>query len=128
MFIVPCLLALTAGVPGCASTAPRSRPSDRIPEVGLASYYAHGFHGNKTAYGEIYDERALTAAHPTLPPGTLIQVTNLANGREVTLRVNDRGPWKKGRVIDVSWAAANQLGFLREGVARVSVIVVGSAR
>ncbi|MGE5175415.1 MAG: septal ring lytic transglycosylase RlpA family protein [Hyphomicrobiales bacterium] len=119
---------------GCASSGGALRPSADPPradartgddaEIGLASYYAHRFDGRRTAYGERYDEDDLTAAHPTLPAGTMVRVTNLENGRKVVLRINDRGPWKKDRVIDVSYAAARKLGFVRDGIARVRVEVV----
>ena len=119
---------------GCAATGaqvtePQAAPSATVrvaPEEGTASYYAHRFHGRRTAYGEIYDEHALTAAHPSLPHGTKVRVTNLENGKWVVLRVNDRGPWSKKRVIDVSYAAAKRLGFVREGLAEVRVDVVAS--
>ncbi|MCY4032194.1 MAG: septal ring lytic transglycosylase RlpA family protein [Hyphomicrobiales bacterium] len=90
-------------------------------EIGLASWYGPGFHGNKTANGEIFDQDALTAAHTTLPMPTLVRVTNLDNGRSLVLRVNDRGPFVKDRIIDVSRRAAEDLGFRHQGVARVRV-------
>lgn len=90
-------------------------------EVGIASWYGPGFHGNKTANGEIYDQNALTAAHPTLPMPVLVRVTNLENGRSLVLRVNDRGPFVGGRIIDVSRRAAERLGFWRQGTAWVRV-------
>jgi rare lipoprotein A len=92
----------------------------------MASYYAHKFHGRPTASGEIYDETRLTAAHPVLPFGTLVRVTNLNNNNSVVLKVNDRGPSSKGRIIDVSFTAASELGFVRQGVAKVKVEVVKS--
>ena len=118
---------LSAVVPGCGSTAHRAHQADADAEVGYASYYAHRFHGRETAYGETYDERALTAAHRSLPPGTRVRVTNLTNGRKVVLRINDRGPWSKDRLIDVSYAAAQELRFVRQGLARVRVEVVAQA-
>ena len=131
---VPVLLfasLLAAGTLGCASTdggggLPRvsfDDEEDRDAEVGKASYYAHRFHGRSTASGETYDETKLTAAHRTLPFGTRVRVTNLENGRSVSVRINDRGPHRKGRVIDVSYVAAKRLGFVRDGVARVRVEV-----
>jgi len=96
---------------------------DRDAEFGKASFYAHRFHGRSTASGETYDETKLTAAHRTLPFGTRVRVTNLENGRTVSLRINDRGPHRKGRVIDVSYVAAKRLGFVRDGIARVRVEV-----
>ena len=90
-------------------------------ETGIASWYGPGFHGRSTANGEIYDQNALTAAHPTLPMPVLVRVTNLENGRSQILRVNDRGPFVDGRIIDVSRHAAEILGFRRQGLARVRV-------
>ncbi len=93
-------------------------------EVGMASWYGPNFHGRTTANGETYDQYAMTAAHPTLPMPSLVEVTNLANGMTVVLRINDRGPFAKGRIIDVSKAAAEKLGFKKQGVTRVRVRVV----
>ncbi len=90
-------------------------------EKGIASWYGKKFHGRNTANGEIYDMNALTAAHKTLPMPTMVRVTNLENGRSVVLRVNDRGPFVHGRIIDVSRRAAQLLGFMRNGTARVRV-------
>lgn len=89
--------------------------------VGLASWYGRRYHGRRTASGEVFDMNAPTAAHPTLPFGTRVHVTNLANGRAVILRINDRGPFVRRRIIDVSRSAARALGFLRQGVAQVRV-------
>lgn len=117
-----CLLALT----GCASRRPAAgRRPDVGPPVGIASYYAARFQGRPTASGERFDNGRLTAAHRTLPFGTRVRVTNLDNGRSVTVRVNDRGPFVKGRIIDLSVAAAKRLDMLRAGVARVRVEPVG---
>lgn len=93
-------------------------------EIGMASWYGPNFHGRTTANGETYDQYAMTAAHPTLPMPSLVEVTNLANGRTIVLRINDRGPFAKGRIIDVSKAAAEELGFKKQGVTRVRVRVV----
>ncbi len=90
-------------------------------QQGIASYYGQKFHGRKTASGERYDHGAMTAAHRTAPFGSQIRVTNLANGRSVIVRVNDRGPWTRGRVVDVSGIAARQLGMTGRGLTRVSV-------
>ncbi len=92
--------------------------------AGKASYYAHQYHGRPTASGEPYNMYAMTAAHPSLPFGTLLRVTNLQNGRSVVVRVNDRGPYKAGRVVDVSLAAAEQLGLILPGTAEVRLEVV----
>lgn len=96
----------------------------RYVEVGYASYYGREFAGRKTASGEFYDPKKLTCAHPRLPFGTYVKVTNLENGRSVILRVNDRGPSKKGRIIDVSEKAAEILGFKGKGTAKVKVEVL----
>lgn len=96
--------------------------------VGVASWYGRAYHGRLTANGELFDMNAFTAAHPTLPLPSLVEVTNLANGRSMVLRVNDRGPFIKNRVIDLSRAAARALGFERQGLARVHVRYLGLAR
>lgn len=87
--------------------------------MGLASFYGPGLHGNLTANGERFDQEAMTAAHRTLKFGTCVTVHNLDNGREVKVRINDRGPYVKGRIIDVSLGAARKLDMLEKGVARV---------
>jgi len=98
-------------------------------ETGIASWYGNDFHGKSTANGELYDMNGLTAAHRTLPLPTLVRVTNLENGRALTLRVNDRGPFAHGRIIDVSRRAAQLLGFEQHGTARVRVeILVDESR
>jgi rare lipoprotein A len=93
-------------------------------EVGYASWYGPGFHGKKTANGEIYNENALTAAHKTLPMPSIVRVTNLENNRVLVVRINDRGPYVDGRIIDLSRRAAQLLGMERKGVARVRVEVM----
>lgn len=93
-------------------------------EYGLASYYADKFAGKSTASGELYDPAKMTAAHKTHPFGTILRVTRLDNGKSVEVRVNDRGPYVAGRVVDVSRAAAEQLGMIRDGMTRVKVEVV----
>lgn len=94
---------------------------------GLASWYGPDFHGRQTANGEVFDMRSLTAAHPTLPLPSYVRVTNVANGRSIILRVNDRGPYHQNRLIDVSIKAADMLGFQSNGVARVRVEYVSRA-
>jgi rare lipoprotein A len=96
--------------------------------TGIASWYGSSYHGRLTANGELYDMYALSAAHPTLQLPSVVRVTNLANGRSLVLRVNDRGPFVKDRLIDLSWAAARELGFERQGLARVHVVYLGNAR
>jgi rare lipoprotein A len=93
-------------------------------ENGYASYYGNRFQGKRTASGERYDKSLLTAAHASLPFGTLVKVTNQNNGRSVVVRINDRGPFDGDRIIDVSRAAAKQLGILRVGVAPVRLEIV----
>jgi rare lipoprotein A len=93
-------------------------------ETGIASWYGPGFHGKQTANGERYDQNDLTAAHRTLQMPSLVRVTNLENGRSLALRVNDRGPYSKGRVIDVSSRAADLLGFKGRGTAKVRVDIL----
>ena len=93
----------------------------RYDKTGIASWYGPGFHGKKTANGEVYDQNALTAAHKTLPMPSMVQVTNLENGRSLRLTINDRGPFAHGRIIDVSRRGAQLLGFFKDGTARVRV-------
>lgn len=92
-----------------------------VEQVGEASYYGEGFHGKKTATGETFDQNSRTAAHPTLPLGTKATVTNLENGNSVEVEINDRGPYVKGRDIDLSKRAAKDLGMTKEGVAPVKI-------
>ena len=93
-------------------------------QEGFASYYGKKFHGKKTASGEIFNMYDMTAAHRTLPFGTYVRVTNLENGRSVVVRINDRGPFAKGRIIDLSYAAAKRLGIIHKGVAKVRIDIV----
>ena len=108
------VLGLLAVLAGC-STFGGGGPG----ETGKASYYGARHHGKKTASGERFDQHALTAAHRSLPFGTRVRVTNLSNERSVVVRINDRGPFVRGRIIDVSRAAAERLGMLRAGVVPV---------
>jgi rare lipoprotein A len=101
-----------------------SNHSGRHVETGEASYYASEFNGRRMASGEIYDDGKLVAAHRTLSFGTRVRVTNIANGRSVIVTIKDRGPSSRKRIIDLSERAARDLGFLREGIARVRVEVV----
>ena len=103
-----------------------STPSGYV-ERGVASWYGPGFHAQSTSNGERYDMYAMTAAHKTLPLPAYVQVTNLQNGRSVTVRVNDRGPFKDGRIIDLSYTAASKLGILRSGTAFVEVRAVSAS-
>lgn len=142
--LVVAVLALVA-VAGCASKSPTSGTGSGYKvgkpyqidgvwyyphvdyaynETGIASWYGPGFHGKSTANGEPYDQNSLTAAHRTLPMPSLVRVTNLENGRQLSLRVNDRGPFARGRIIDVSRRAAQLLGFEQNGTARVRVEIM----
>lgn len=115
-------VASLAVLSSCATTTPRI--GEPAPEVGVASFYAETLHGRTTANGERYDKQALTAAHPTLPFGSRVRVTNLRNGQSVVVRINDRGPFVEKRVIDLSYAAARKLGFIDQGTTRVRVEVL----
>jgi rare lipoprotein A len=105
---------------------PKQEPG--YDKVGRASWYGPGFHGRLTANGEVFDENRLTAAHPTLPLPSIVEVTNPANGKRLTLRVNDRGPFANDRILDLSREAARRLGTEARGVADVRVRYVGPAR
>jgi len=115
-----CLAAAGVGMIATAANAASPPPQ----QEGMASVYSKDFDGKRTASGERYDSRALTAAHRTLPLGTQIRVTNLDNGKSVRVRVNDRGPHVRGRIVDLSSRAAAALGF-STGVARVRIEVLG---
>ena len=130
-------VVLLVGV-SCCAAPPRSGsltpPADEAPKpdvapapptmVGKASWYGRFHHGKRTASGEIFDMYALTAAHRTLPLGTRVRITNLSNGKSVVVRVNDRGPQRDGRIIDVSRAAAAALDAVADGVFPVQVVVL----
>src|SRR5437016_11635070 len=103
------------------------REQSEYDETGIASWYGGDFHGRRTANGEVFDANGLTAAHPTLPMPVNVQVTNLENGKSLVLRVNDRGPFKHGRIIDVSQHAAQLLGFYGKGTAKVRVTYLARA-
>jgi rare lipoprotein A len=107
-----------------AASAAALPAEEGLPEEGLASWYGGKFHGRRTASGEIFDTRQLTAAHRSLPFGTRVLVTNLENGKSVTVRINDRGPFVEGRVIDLSLAAATAIGLAGRGVVPVRVEVL----
>ncbi|HET8839554.1 MAG TPA: septal ring lytic transglycosylase RlpA family protein [Flavobacteriaceae bacterium] len=92
--------------------------------TGKASFYGEKFNGKPTASGEIFESSKLTAAHPNLPFGTNVKVTNLSNNKSVIVRVNDRGPFVMGRIIDLSKAAAEMLGFIQKGIAGVSIEIL----
>lgn len=122
--------------PPLREVAGRPRPAPQEVSVGpiqfsmrgMASWYGPGFHGNRSASGEVFNQNALTAAHRNLPFGTQVRVTNLNNGQSVVVRINDRGPYSGGRVIDLSAAAARAVGLIQAGVAPVSIDVLGVAQ
>ncbi|MGE0099119.1 MAG: septal ring lytic transglycosylase RlpA family protein [Hydrogenophaga sp.] len=138
MSLRPALTALLATVlwlGGCATRAPSTPDmqgmpgvelgageADQVIERGMASWYGEKFHGRRTASGEAFDMHALTAAHRTLPFGTRVRVRHAGTGREVLVRINDRGPHVKGRIIDLSRAAAASIGLVQAGVAPVVVL------
>ena len=120
-------LVLSLVICGCAGSR-AARKAGGPCERGRASWYGGHFHGRETASGETYDKEGLTAAHPSLPFGTIVKVTNEKNGWSCNVRINDRGPFVKGRIIDVSEAAARQLGMIGDGVVPVSVRIVKKSR
>jgi len=121
--MVIAMLPLLFCVAGCAHSA-------KHLENGNACWYGAAYQGKKTASGELFDKDKLTAAHRALPFDTIARVTNLLNGRSVDVRINDRGPFVKGRIIDLSEAAARELGMIREGVVpvRVKILRLGRRR
>ncbi len=121
------LLLLSACAPSKPPAPPLrvpTPPAVPLSQQGIASWYGPGFHGKKTTSGTVYDQYAMTAAHQTLPLGSRVVVTNLTNGKTVTVLVNDRGPFAKGRIIDLSYAAARAVDMIRPGTAPVRVDVV----
>jgi peptidoglycan lytic transglycosylase len=125
---LPVLLALAACAPTPRARDPRLPPV--VPRVGtvvvgLASWYGPGYHGNRTSSGERFDQDDLTAAHASWQFGTRVRVTYLGTGRSVVVRINDRFPNHKGRVIDLSRAAARQIGLIGPGTGRVRLEIVG---
>lgn len=122
-------LLIICSLAACASPAPKPTYFPGYPvgyvERGMASWYGPGFHGNKTANGERYDMHQLTAAHRTLPLGSVAVVRSMSTGRQVTVRINDRGPFAKGRVLDLSLAGAKALGMVGNGTDQIELRVVG---
>ena len=114
---------IIASLSACG-TGPQVRETPRYQAEGLASYYGKKFHGRRTASGERFNMNAMTAAHRSLKFGTRVKVTNLRNKRSVTVRINDRGPFIRGRIIDLSYAAAKKIRMLGDGVVRVRVTVL----
>ena len=120
------LMLLLGLLAGCSTAA--VPPAGHGGAVGIASWYGGKFHGRRTASGAIFDQNGITAAHRTLPFGTWVRVTNLANGRWIDLVINDRGPFVRGRIIDVSRGAAAQLGFIRQGLTQVRIDIIQLGR
>jgi rare lipoprotein A len=129
------LMTLLTLFAGCSSTPPKSpAPESRVQQssmhksgsrtAGKASYYADKYHGRQTASGERFDQKAMTAAHRTLPFGTKVKVTNIRNGKSVLVRINDRGPFVKGRIIDLSRSAFASIGSPASGVIGVEIEVI----
>ncbi len=133
-FLAPVLGMVLLAAAGCGTSSPRFTTGAGSPRQqtgitgselqGYASYYAEEFNGRPTANGEIYDMHKLTAAHRTLPFNTIVKVYNLDNGRSIQVRINDRGPFKDDRVIDLSLEGARQLGIIPLGTAPVRLQVV----
>lgn len=142
----PILIFVMLLIVGCASAPPRGyytkqgtqrayqidgrwyQPVDSsngYEEEGIASWYGRDFHGKKTSNGETYDMYAMTAAHKTLPIGTYVKVKRLDNGKEIIVRINDRGPFVKGRIIDLSYKAASKIGIADSGTAKVEITALG---
>ncbi len=113
--------------PRAIEGAPAPREWSPRAQVGVASFYARGFQGRRTASGAPYDMRALTCAHPTAPFGTRLRVTDLESGRSVVVTVTDRGPFANGRIVDLSLAAARRRGIVARGVVRVRVEPAGDS-
>jgi rare lipoprotein A len=139
--LAPSVIVLALVIGGCAQPRPESTTPAPIPppvvavatpalaaprvvQTGVASWYGRAHHGKQTASGEAFDMNALTAAHRSLPLGTRVRVTNVANGRAVDVRINDRGPAIRGRIIDLSYGAAHALGAVGDGVFRVRIAVL----
>jgi rare lipoprotein A len=143
---LPAIAALLFFISGCASNEPPLQQPVGYPKPyrvfgkwyqpmpdskgfrqhGIASWYGKDFHGKKTSNGEIYDMYAMTAAHKTLPLGTYVQVHNLENNRKLEVRINDRGPFVRGRIIDLSYTAAKELGLVGPGTAKVEIVALGT--
>lgn len=124
MLIVSCSSAVRFSTNGSTIENENTFESKEYYEIGEASFYASEFDGKKTASGEVYDMNQLTAAHPKLPFGTKLKVTNLKNNKSVIVRVNDRMPNYKGRVIDLSYRAAKEIGMVNDGIQEVKIEVI----
>lgn len=120
---IPCVSAY-----GKSAFTKRDRALRNHHNIGVASWYGRGFHGRKTASGKHFNMHEYTAAHKSLPLGTRVRVTNLKNGKDVIVNISDRGPYVKGRTIDLSYAAARSIGMIENGLARVRVEVISLPR
>lgn len=121
------ILSCSRSVRYRTSSIEREKPKEALKgysTTGLASYYGKKYHGRKTASGEIFNMNKMTAAHRSLPFFTKLKVTNLKNNQSVIVKVNDRGPFIEGRIIDLSYAAAKRIGMLRDGVVKVKIEAV----
>ena len=129
MKIIKPMVLVSALALGTFPLATTTNAQDTVAVVqtlsGTASWYGGKFHGRRTANGETYNQHALTAAHRYLPFGTEVVVTNQNNGRSVVVRINDRGPFSGGRIIDLSHQAASQIGMINSGTAKVTVEIIG---
>ena len=114
----------TKKVKSIPSNSKNKKVKHRKVMTGISSFYAEDFHGKLTANGEVYDMYGVTAAHKTLPLNTICRVTNLANDKSLILRINDRGPYIKGRILDCSYGAAKKLDFINSGTANVEIKVI----
>ncbi|MDH4188568.1 MAG: septal ring lytic transglycosylase RlpA family protein [Nitrospira sp.] len=123
--LLPCMLLALSSCGGMQRSTTFPGYPVGFVERGMASWYGPGFHGNKTANGERYDMHQLTAAHRTLPLGSIAVVRSMSNGRQVTVRINDRGPFARGRVLDLSLAGAQALGMTGAGTDEIELRVVG---
>lgn len=126
--LIPLLLTVSAAAQEAEIVDDQVVDIDTATEMdgGMASYYGDELAGNRTASGERFDPDQLTAAHRTLPFGSMVRVTNTSNGDSVVVRINDRGPFSRGRVIDISHAAARQIGMHRSGTARVKLALLNT--
>jgi len=143
-FLIPFILLIAIATNACSSDIRFARHSSKsikdtvqkddnsstnefkVNQVlrGTCSYYGKKFHGRKTANGEVYDMYAFTAAHKSLPFNTILIVENTANGKTVQVRINDRGPYKKGRILDLSYSAAKKIGLIKTGTAKITAKIV----
>jgi rare lipoprotein A len=123
----PAPVAAPAAVP-VSVPVPVTKPKEMYRETGMAAWYGKDLHGKKTASGEVFDMYGLSAAHRTLPLGTVIHVTNLDNFKSIQVKINDRGPFFKSRFLDLSYGAAKALGFVAQGTARVRIETLDAVR